>query len=226
MTIEQQVSNLELSKKLCELGVKSIAGHDGYYVSPDGKVFSTKYGYIKELSKSYDVRGYWRTFLSVNGKPKAFITHRLVASAFIKNTKNLPVVNHKDGNKNNNHFENLEWCTREYNEKHSREVLGHDGKGSKNSNFGHRKAKLYPNEKLRNKLCELGIPRYRHNLAELGEMLPKGITEYATNITGKWGWKSLYIITEPVSIPDSFATEADARAKMLIYLLENKLITL
>lgn len=41
--------------------------------------------------------------------------HILVAQAFIPNPDNLPEVNHKDENKQNNYINNLEWCTSEYN---------------------------------------------------------------------------------------------------------------
>lgn len=39
------------------------------------------------------------------------ILHKAVAYTFIKNTKSLSIVNHKDGNKQNNEVSNLEWCT-------------------------------------------------------------------------------------------------------------------
>ena len=35
--------------------------------------------------------------------------------AFLDNPNNYPVINHKDENTQNNHVENLEWCTYSYN---------------------------------------------------------------------------------------------------------------
>ena len=43
------------------------------------------------------------------------MVHRLVATAFIPNPNNYPIVNHKDCNPANNIFTNLEWCSYSYN---------------------------------------------------------------------------------------------------------------
>lgn len=56
--------------------------------------------------------------LSVNRKIKAARIHRLVAEAFIPNPDNLPCINHKDENKQNNLPSNLEWCTVLYNNRY------------------------------------------------------------------------------------------------------------
>lgn len=45
--------------------------------------------------------------------------HRIVAEHFIPNPGKLPEINHKDGNKQNNHFLNLEWITSSDNKIHS-----------------------------------------------------------------------------------------------------------
>lgn len=50
--------------------------------------------------------------------------HRLVAETFIANPDNLPIVNHLDGDKQNNHVSNLEWTTVSGNTKHGYDVLG------------------------------------------------------------------------------------------------------
>jgi hypothetical protein len=68
--------------------------------------------------------GYLRTSVYENGKHKNVSIHRLVAMAFVPNPENKPEVNHKDGDKTNNHADNLEWVTGVENKRHCREVLG------------------------------------------------------------------------------------------------------
>lgn len=48
-----------------------------------------------------------------------YSVHRLVLITFKPNTENLPQINHIDGDKMNNHVDNLEWCTSSHNVQHS-----------------------------------------------------------------------------------------------------------
>ena len=63
--------------------------------------------------------GYICVGLWKDGKCKQRMLHRLVAEAFLPNPKNLPFVNHIDGNKRNNTCSNLEWCTAKENAQHA-----------------------------------------------------------------------------------------------------------
>ena len=63
--------------------------------------------------------GYLYVTLCINNKAKNMLVHRLVALTFIPNPEKYEFVNHKDGNKKNNHVDNLEWCTNAYNIRHA-----------------------------------------------------------------------------------------------------------
>lgn len=199
--------------------IRGIAGYaDGYGVDNEGNIYTFKQGRRRKLNQ-HDHKGYQRVFLFKDNVRKSHFVHRLVAQAFVKPVKGKEWVNHKDGNKRNNNAENLEWCTREENQRHSREVLGNTNLGNRNGNHGYRKSRFYPSENLRSQLIELGVPRAKHDIVTLGEMLPDG---YFTNWSHKYGW--YYGDGKKIPNPIACKTEADARAKLLIYLLENGLI--
>lgn len=96
--------------------IKPIKECEGYFISNLGNVYSNKSGELKKLKPHLDSNGhYLNIILSVHGKRVYCLVHRLVANAFIPNPTNLPEVNHKDKNKQNNKVSNLEWCTRKEN---------------------------------------------------------------------------------------------------------------
>lgn len=68
--------------------------------------------------------GYARVGLrNGEGQLKMKLVHRLVAETFMPNPNNLPEVNHKNENKANNSVENLEWCTRAYNNTYANKAV-------------------------------------------------------------------------------------------------------
>ena len=84
----------------------------GYFASPRGNIYNRHGGL---MASAVDHCGYRHTIL--NGKNRNI--HRVIAETFIPNPNNLPCVNHKDGNKQNNRVDNLEWCTHSENTLHS-----------------------------------------------------------------------------------------------------------
>ena len=90
--------------------MKDIPNYNGdYLASEDGRIYSTL---INKYLKPYkDKKGYMVVHLK-DGIKKV---HRLIAMTFLDNPDNLPQVNHRDENKENNRVENLEWCDNKYN---------------------------------------------------------------------------------------------------------------
>lgn len=62
---------------------------------------------------------YMMVRIQINNKAHWVSIHRAVATAFIPNPEKKPMVNHIDGNKLNNHVDNLEWVTASENQKHA-----------------------------------------------------------------------------------------------------------
>ena len=105
---------------------KDVKGYEGLYqVSNFGRIRTPeklsknghhlKNKYLKLLKNQY---GYKYIGIHKNGVRSNRFIHRLVAQAFIPNPHNYPEVNHKDENPSNNCVDNLEWCTRGYNNRY------------------------------------------------------------------------------------------------------------
>lgn len=108
---------------------KDIPGYESYYqVSNKGRVKSLpRNGTIKTskiltpiiMRKERSSTTYRAVILCKNGKHKHLYVHRLVALAFIENTRNKAQINHIDGDGSNNMVNNLEWVNQSENIKHA-----------------------------------------------------------------------------------------------------------
>ena len=113
---------------------KQVEGFERYLVSNTGRVISTLRNRTKELKPQQDAVGYlhYRLYpederLGSYGpgrgkRPKLFKAHKLVLETFSPTLDTTLEVNHKDGDKHNNHITNLEWVTRSQNIQHSWDI--------------------------------------------------------------------------------------------------------
>ena len=98
---------------------KRVDGYNEYEVSNLGNVRrwhrwpnkSGEYTYTNIKPNKLNKKNYYLIRLSKNGVQKAILLHRLVATTFLPNTENYPIVMHIDDNGFNNKLENLKWGT-------------------------------------------------------------------------------------------------------------------
>lgn len=96
---------------------KAIKGFEKLYeICADGRIKARSGKIIRPYDNGV---GYLTVHLYKNGERHTRKIHRLVAEAFISNPERKPQVNHIDGNKANNHVDNLEWATQSENMRHS-----------------------------------------------------------------------------------------------------------
>ena len=95
---------------------KDVKGHENYAVSNKGRVLSKRREKI--LKPSVNSSNYKKVVLD----SKNLYVHRLVAEAFCENPNQYNEVNHIDGNKWNNNYNNLEWVTKSENSQHAFDI--------------------------------------------------------------------------------------------------------
>ena len=146
-----------------------------YLVSDTGKILSQITD--RFIGTNKDAYGYHRFSCKVNDCYKHIPVHRAVAITWIDNPDNLPFVNHKDGNKENNSVSNLEWCTDRYNKNHAKE-LGLISKG-----------KDHWNTKLTDEVVHLICEMFAYGFTT-GDIVNKfGVSRgTALNIRGRRTW--------------------------------------
>lgn len=92
------------------------------YLYFSGRNYPGRHFVGQKTTKGY-IRVSFRSKKLGKPHPKWFRTHRLVAVAFIPNPLSRSEINHKNGRKDDNRIENLEWCTSEENRNHYQKFI-------------------------------------------------------------------------------------------------------
>jgi hypothetical protein len=96
--------------------MKPINEGNGYFVSDEGRVYSTHYGNLRELKQWTNLFGYRLANLRVNGKVVHRYVHLLVLDAFVGPRPAGMQARHGVHGKSVNTVSNLSWGTKSQNE--------------------------------------------------------------------------------------------------------------
>lgn len=115
----------------------TLPGFEKYLIYEDGRIWSKSKKCFMKPSLTLD--GYPQSVFinafSKNGYRQSIKIHRLIALAYCENPNGYKEVNHKDGNKLNNHASNLEWVSRSENLRHCHALGLRSSKGVNNGNY-------------------------------------------------------------------------------------------
>jgi hypothetical protein len=102
-------------RKLDDEEWKVIPGSNGkYYVSNYGRIKSFMKEPSGKILKFANLKGFYTTQLNLEGKIKTHLVHKITAEVWVpKSSEECTIVTHLDWNIRNNHYQNLEWITRD-----------------------------------------------------------------------------------------------------------------
>ena len=117
---DQTLDRLVIASYLLEMGADEVWKEIDYLPreETESRYFVSNYGSVISLCRNKPIIlqpflcggcGSQYNYVSIGGTD--YRINRLVAQAFIPNPENKPIVHHKDHNKLNNHYSNLEWAT-------------------------------------------------------------------------------------------------------------------
>lgn len=121
---------------------EDIPGYEGEYqasrcgrIKSIDRVIITKNGQLRKYKgRERKPQKHSSGYLAVNlRRSDQHLWHRLIALTFLERPAGKDYVNHKDGNKLNNHSGNLEWTTRQENEEHAYSTGLKNSTGSNNT---------------------------------------------------------------------------------------------
>lgn len=138
--------------------LKQIKGYENRYAISDAGELVSLIRKMRVLVPCVNKIGYVESVLiDKDGKRKNHKWHRLVATAFIPNKENKPMVNHKNGIRTDNRVSNLEWCTHKENINHAIDVL--------NVHLGQPKGKFPKHLRHRLKLSVKSVAEIKQRLS-------------------------------------------------------------
>ena len=100
---------------MSDMCIRMQSPFNNYVVYNDGRVWSDHSN--RFIKQHLNNQNYYMVGLWVGNKQYNWLVHRLVATLFVPNSNPIQynVVNHIDGDRHNNNFTNLEWCTQKQN---------------------------------------------------------------------------------------------------------------
>lgn len=138
---------------------KSFYNYDVY---DDGRVFShyqNRFLRIKPDNFGYIVGTFY-----IEGKPKKVKVHRLVAKLFLgEPPEGKTLINHVDGNKQNNSVSNLEWCDYLENNEHARRTGLNKISESNKKRYQDPEYRRKQGQKISQTLLNNGMTKGEHN---------------------------------------------------------------